>query len=142
MNLPKRRVSSFLNTSNQHGSQDLINAENTLDVNRPVGSVSKLTRTLPSYILILGVLIKAAQPVLTEEEFKLPTPPTIAAKQGAEQILAWYATTDDQEIELFPYQLVMMLQSCFKDMKRPKDTMFEQLNIYSTAESWAIFFEV
>ena len=94
----------------------------------------------------LEVLIKAFQSVLTDEEFELPTPPAIAAKRGAEQVLAWHATTANEEVSIFAQQLVLMLQSCFKEMKKQKDRrekMFEQLYMLRStnefADKWVTF---
>ena len=55
----------------------------------------------------------------------------IAAKKGAEQVLAWHATiTNKDEMSRFAHQLVLTLQSCFKEIAKQKDRrekMFEQL---------------
>ena len=76
-----------------------------------------------------------------------PTPPAISAKKGAEKVLAWNATSANQtETASFAHQLVFILQSCFKDLKKMKDKkerMYEQLyQLRSTEEfrsNWAAF---
>ena len=91
-------------------------------------------------------IMKAFQSVLMDEEFDLPTPPAIAAKRGAEYVLAWHATSANQEMSIFAHQLVFTLQSCFKDDKKRKqrrEEMFKQLyKLRSTNEyvdNWRAF---
>ena len=71
--------------------------------------------------------MKTFKSVLDDEEFEFPTSPAIAAKKGAEQVLAWHATTTNKdEMSRIAQQLVLRLQSCFKEMKKQKDRMFEE----------------
>ena len=90
--------------------------------------------------------MKAFKSVLDDEDFELPTPPAIAAKKGAEQVLAWHATTTTNEMSRFAQQLVLTLQSCFKEMKKQKDRrekMFEQLHFLRSTDdftyNWTTF---
>ena len=72
--------------------------------------------------IFTGVLISAFQSVLTDEDFDLPSQPAIAARKGAEQFLASYATGSRQkrEIESFAHTLTYTLQACFNNIKGSK----------------------
>lgn len=95
----------------------------------------------------LEVLVKVFQSVLLDDDFDLPTPPAIAAKKSAEQVLAWHATAANKAVmSTFAQQLVLTLQPCFKEMKKQKDgreKMLEQLyKLRSTNEfsdNWTTF---
>ena len=95
----------------------------------------------------LDTLVKAFQSVLTDEDFDFPSQPAIAAKKGAEQVLAWHAiSTNQAEMAVFADQLQFTLQACFKDIKKMKDRkerMYEQLyQLRSTDEfgnNWEMF---
>ena len=78
--------------------------------------------------------------MLTDEEFELLTPPAKAAKRGAAQVLAWHTITSNKDwLSVFAYQLVSMLQSCFKEMKKQKnkrEKMFEQLYLLRSTDEF------
>ena len=77
-------------------------------------------------VLLAGVLKKAFQSVLTDEDFDLPSAPAIKARKSAQCVLTW-CTDNHPAMSEFTQQLMCTLEVCFVEYKKQnvrRDKMF------------------
>ena len=99
-------------------------------------------------VLLAGVLIKAFQSVLTDEDFDLPTPPAIKARKSAQCVLTW-CTDNHPAMYEFTQQLMCTLKVCFVEHKKQnvrRDKMWEQYYLLRSSsnftENWTRFLQL